>query len=291
MYSIKNLAYFLLERIAGGLVFWRLFVYNSMREREGSKEMKVELDCHTHTVSSGHAYSTWQENAHEAAVTGLKLIACTDHAPSMPGGAHPYYFQNLGALPKVYEGVRVLSGAEVNILNNHGDVDLPDPLLRKLEYVVASVHEPCIERETGFDVVTAYRQTMKNHPFVTTIGHPDGTRLPGDPPIDYDALTDAAAQYGVLLEINNHSLIAAQHSERVSCNYRRLLRCCMEKELPVILSSDAHFSGYVGQMEEALRLLEAERFPEELVLNTSADRFITYLQKRRGTFEGGNSRR
>ena len=65
--------------------------------------MKVELDCHTHTVSSGHAYSTWQENAHVAASRGLKLIANTDHAPSMPGGAHEYYFQNLGSLPKVYE--------------------------------------------------------------------------------------------------------------------------------------------------------------------------------------------
>ena len=247
--------------------------------------MEMELDCHTHTVSSGHAYSTWQENAHEAAVKGLKLIACTDHAPAMPGGAHQYYFQNLGALPKEYEGVRVLTGVEVNILNNHGDVDLSDSLLRKLDYVVASVHEPCIQRETGFDVVTAYRQTMKRHPSVTAIGHPDGTRLPGDPAIDYGELTDAAARYGVLIEINNNSLTAPQYRDRARRNYRSLLRCCRDRELPVILSSDAHFSGAVGQMDEALRLLEEENFPEELVLNASADRFITYLQERRRTLE------
>ena len=121
----------------------------------------------------------------------------------------------------------------------------------------------------------------RNHPCVTAIGHPDGTRLPGDPVLDYDALTDAAKQYGVLLEINNHSLVAAQYSERASRNYRSLLRYCKEKELSVILASDAHFSGYVGQMDEAVRLLEEEKFPVELVLNTCAERFLTYLQERR----------
>ena len=94
-------------------------------------------------------------------------------------------------------------------------------------------------------------------------------------------MTDAAKQYGVLLEINNHSLVAAQYSERASRNYRSLLRYCKEKELSVILASDAHFSGYVGQMDEAVRLLEEEKFPVELVLNTCAERFLTYLQERR----------
>ena len=263
------------------LVFRQFFVYNRIRERGEFIRMRVELDCHTHTVSSGHAYSTWQENAHVAASRGLKLIANTDHAPSMPGGAHEYYFQNLGSLPKVYEGVRVLAGAEVNILNQLGDVDLPDPLLRKLDYVIASVHSPCIEWDTEFDVVTAYRQTMVNHPCITAIGHPDGTRLPGEAALDYDAFTDAAKQYGVLIEINNQSLAAAQYSDKASRNYRTLLRYCREKELFVILASDAHFSGYVGQMDEAVRLLEEEKFPGELVLNTCAERFLTYLHERR----------
>ena len=36
--------------------------------------MKFTLDLHTHTVASGHAYSTVQEMAKAAADKGLKLL-------------------------------------------------------------------------------------------------------------------------------------------------------------------------------------------------------------------------
>ena len=46
---------------------------------------KYKIDTHTHTVSSGHAYSTVTENAKYAASIGLEIIGMTDHAPKMPG--------------------------------------------------------------------------------------------------------------------------------------------------------------------------------------------------------------
>ena len=36
--------------------------------------MKIELDVHTHTVASGHAFSSLQEMAQAAAGKGLKFI-------------------------------------------------------------------------------------------------------------------------------------------------------------------------------------------------------------------------
>ena len=57
---------------------------------------KYKIDTHTHTVSSGHAYSTVTENAKYAASIGLEIIGMTDHAPKMPGSTGLFYFSNMG---------------------------------------------------------------------------------------------------------------------------------------------------------------------------------------------------
>ena len=43
------------------------------------------LDLHTHTIVSGHAYSTLREMAKAASDKGLELLGITEHAPKMPG--------------------------------------------------------------------------------------------------------------------------------------------------------------------------------------------------------------
>ncbi len=43
------------------------------------------VDVHTHTVASGHAYSTITEIAKHAGEIGLAGVAVTDHAPLLQG--------------------------------------------------------------------------------------------------------------------------------------------------------------------------------------------------------------
>ena len=57
--------------------------------------MNIEIDTHTHTLASGHAYNTLREMAAMAAEKGLKGLAITEHSPMMPGPCHFFYFQNL----------------------------------------------------------------------------------------------------------------------------------------------------------------------------------------------------
>ena len=57
--------------------------------------MKIELDVHTHTIASGHAFSTLQEMAQAAAGKGLKVLGITEHSPGIPGTCHPIYFRFL----------------------------------------------------------------------------------------------------------------------------------------------------------------------------------------------------
>ena len=44
-----------------------------------------KLDIHTHSIVSGHAFSTLQEMAKTASEKGLELLGVTEHAPSIPG--------------------------------------------------------------------------------------------------------------------------------------------------------------------------------------------------------------
>ena len=57
--------------------------------------IKDVMDTHTHTLASGHAYSTIRENAAAAARKGLELLAVTEHAPRMTGSCQAIYFQHV----------------------------------------------------------------------------------------------------------------------------------------------------------------------------------------------------
>ena len=87
--------------------------------------MKIELDVHTHTVASGHAFSSLQEMAQAAAGKGLKLLGITEHSPGIPGTCDPIYFRNLHVVPRQMYGIELLLGAEINILDSEGNLVLP----------------------------------------------------------------------------------------------------------------------------------------------------------------------
>ena len=65
--------------------------------------MKFIADTHSHTLASGHAYSTITEMAAAAAAKGLEVLALTEHAPEMPGTCGLFYFQNLDVVPRIQQ--------------------------------------------------------------------------------------------------------------------------------------------------------------------------------------------
>ena len=135
--------------------------------------MRVEIDTHTHTLASGHAYNTLNEMAQAAADKGLKGLAITEHAPEMPGTCHLFYFQNLRIVPRKKYGIELLLGTELNIMNARGETDLPDSVLERLDIAIASIHMPCFKDERTIDNVTAAYEKVMEHPYVDIIGHPD----------------------------------------------------------------------------------------------------------------------
>lgn len=239
-------------------------------DKEADVDMKYKLDCHMHTTAAGHAYSTIRDYVEQAKKIGLELIAITEHTPMMPGSTHVFFFHNMKVIPDVIDGIRVLKGAEANILNAQGEIDLEEEGLKGLDLVIASIHPPCFEGDD--DVTDTYINAMKN-PYIRIIGHPDDGRFI----MDYKVIVEEAKKQKKILELNNSSLKPTSFRVNARENYLEMLKYCKELEVPIILGSDSHFYTALGNFEQAEALLEEVDFPEHLVMNTSVEKFLKFL--------------
>lgn len=231
------------------------------------------IDVHTHTLFSGHAYSTLQENVAAANHKGLRFYGVSDHAPSMPGGPHEMYFINFKVIPHIIDHVHVLGGVELSILNENGDVDLSERVLKRLDYAIASLHIPCMKPKSREENTMAYVNALLKHPEITIVGHPDDGRYPYDP----EPLVRTAKETHTLLEVNNSSL--SPMASRVNSHeiLKDVLRLCVQYQLPIIIGSDAHISYDVGNHQYAERFLEELQFPTDLIVNYHEELIHEYL--------------
>ena len=54
---------------------------------------------------------------------------------------------------------------------------------------------------------------------------------------------------------------------------------CAKHGVPLVLSSDAHFSTAVGDVAAAIKIVEEAGVPEELILNADEKRFAARLSE------------
>lgn len=235
--------------------------------------MKYVLDTHTHTLASGHAYSTIREMAKAASEKGLELLGITEHGPQMPASCQEIYFNNLKVLPREYYGVEMLFGCELSICDFEGHVDMSENTLKNMDVVIASIHKPCISNGTKEDYTRAYINALKN-PHIHILGHPDDGRFPSD----YAEVVKYAKEYRKIIEINNHSLSPQSFRVGGRENNMRILEQCAKYQVPVVVGSDAHVDVLVGSHENAYQLIEEFGFPEELVVNQSVEMLKSYLK-------------
>ena len=148
--------------------------------------MKLVADTHTHTVASGHAYSTITENSLQAKLAGLSHLCLTDHASTMPGAPHYWHFINQRVIPDFLNEVRIIRGVEANILNANGKLDLPAYVYASMEWVNASLHEAVFRAESKEAHTQAMIGAIKTG-LVDAIAHPGNPNYPID--IDTSSLT------------------------------------------------------------------------------------------------------
>ncbi|MGM9532249.1 phosphatase [Intestinibacter sp.] len=235
--------------------------------------MKAIVDMHTHTVASGHAYSTINENVQFAKQHGIKILGMSDHGPNMLGGPELYFFNNLKVIPKEIDGVRVLKGMEANILDAEGNLDKLDPrALPGLDYLIASLHTICMKPSTKEDNTNAILNAMDKEK-VKIIGHPDDGRYP----LDYEPIVKKAKEKNILLEVNNSSLSPNTFRKGARENIKAYLELCKKYGVRIIMGTDAHICYDIGVFKYAEEVIEEANFPKELVINYWEDQIKEFF--------------
>ena len=107
---------------------------------------EIKLDVHTHTLASGHAYGTINEMIKEASNRNLDILGITEHGPGIPGACNPFYFFNIKVVPHMQYGVKLMLGAEINILDYKGTLDLKPEHIKHLDLRIAGIHFQCYKR-------------------------------------------------------------------------------------------------------------------------------------------------
>ncbi len=194
-------------------------------------DLRGDLHCHT-TASDGTA--SIQEMALAARDAGYEYLAITDHSASMGFGSEVSPDQLLRQIELVrstdIEGIELLAGSEVNVLPD-GSLDYADELLAQLDWVIASVH-------TSFrmpsETMTKRIVSAIEHPLVDALGHPSGRKVEHRRPYEYDldAVIDAAARTGTMLEIN-------ANPDRRDLNDVQA-RAAAAAGVPLVIDTDAH---------------------------------------------------
>jgi len=240
--------------------------------RAGELPELVELedlkgDLHTHTSWSADGKNTLEEMVDAAAVRGYAYYAVTDHSHYLRGGRLHAQLDEIEALQERVK-MRILKGIEVNIRAD-GSLDVEDELLKRLDWVVASVHA---SRETN---PTERVFAAMEHPAVDVIGHLTGRKITrrGPSEVDVERVIEKALETGTFLEINSQP-------DRLDLRDVHA-RAAKEAGLKLVISSDAHQVRAQGYVELGVGQARRGWLTADEVVNTRTWPQIQKLRKKR----------
>jgi DNA polymerase (family 10) len=207
---------------------------------KGTLPHLIEVDdirgvFHNHTTASdGNA--TLEEMALAAKKLGFEYLGIADHSQSLTiaNGLTPKrvreQHEQIDELNAKLKGIRLLKGIECDILAD-GRMDFDDEVLATFDYVVASVHQ-----QMGMPEAKMTERVVKavSHPLVTMLGHATGRLILKREAykINLDAVIDAAAASGTMIEINAQPL-------RLELDWPYCKRA-KALGIPIVINPDAH---------------------------------------------------
>lgn len=206
------------------------------------KDIKGDLHMHT-TATDGTA--SIREMVEAAKARGLKYIAITDHskrvtmANGLDAGRLRKHWKEIDKVRGQVSGIDVLCGIECDILED-ATLDLPDDVLREADWVVAVLHYGLKQPKEQINkrLLAAIR-----NPCVSVIGHPTGRLLMKrqGAAVGFEEIFDAAADHGVMMEINAHpSRLDLDDVHAAAAKARGI---------PIVISTDAHSTSGFDVMQ------------------------------------------
>ncbi|MDO4940209.1 MAG: phosphatase [Erysipelotrichaceae bacterium] len=233
------------------------------------------IDLHTHSVLSGHAFSSLTENFDYALSKGVKILGMSEHQYDEVGvGASHHIVGSMTRIPKEIDGMRILKGLELNILDGHFDIEKYHDRFNNLDYTIASMHSYVYSKSHTYMQNTDNYIMACNTDYITIIGHMDYS--PFD--CDYEAVIKEAVKNHKLIELNNSSIVpGAFRVGARQIDKEKILPLCIKHSCPIIVNSDAHIKYEIADFRSAELLLDEVNFPKELVVNYSEDKLREYI--------------
>jgi DNA polymerase (family 10) len=237
----------------------------------------IRGDLQMHTQGSD-GRNTLEEMADAARALGYEYIAITDHTPAlrMVRGLDARGFRDqaraIDRLNRRLGSLTILRGAEVDILPD-GSLDLDDETLTTLDLVIVSIHS---QLDLPEKAQTERLLRAVSHPSVHVLRHPTGRLIGrrGGGHIDLPRLFRAAADHGVILEIN-------AQPERLDLD-DLAARAAIQAGVKLVISTDAHSVAELGFMRWGVA--QARRGwvePKDLVNTRTHNELVTLLQRKR----------
>ncbi|GGH19907.1 DNA polymerase/3'-5' exonuclease PolX [Mucilaginibacter phyllosphaerae] len=218
-----------------------------------------------------HNHSTWSDGVNtleEIALycrdeLKLEYLGISDHSKSA------FYAKGLSIervlqqqeeidhLNKKITGFHIFKGIESDILND-GSLDYPDEILKKFDFIVASIHANLKMQE---DKATARLIKAIENPFTTILGHPTGRLLLSRKgyEIDHKKVIDACAANNVVIEINANPV-------RLDLDWR-WHQYALDKGVMLSINPDAHRNSGFSDMHYGTNIARKGGLTKEMCLN------------------------
>jgi putative hydrolase len=254
-------------------------IFHTVTGKTSGRNQMIAIDLHTHSSYSLCGMHTYIELVNAAKKAGLAGLAITDHGPAQKGVVPPTFLSRLHTLdPEII----LYKGVEANIISPDGDIDITENDRMKFDIILAGFHDsipPGQSEKTYTDILI---RLMENTPVVDIISHPN---LP-EYPVCTDAAAEAAAYYGVALELNNSKLVSGKMPKK---NMTALLRSVKKFNCPVVINSDAHTAAEVGQTGPMEKRAEKDGLSQDCIINAHTETCKDFIAQRRKekSYRGG----
>ncbi len=237
------------------------------------RDLRGDLHVHTSATDGTASLAAMAEAARQS---GLEYIAITDHSKhlgmvrGLDASRLARQMDEIDALNATLDGITLLKGIEVDILED-GSLALPDSVLKRLDVVVASVHE-------HFDL-NRRKQTDRwlralDRPYMSVLGHPMSRLIEERAAIECDwaKVFKRANERPIYLELN------AQPTRLDLDDV--LVREATACDVLISIASDAHGTSSFDFLDGGI--LQARRgwLSKDQVLNTRSLRELRRLLRK-----------
>lgn len=224
------------------------------------KDIRGDLQMHTQYSDGLHSIQDMADKAHQM---GYEYIAITDHSKSQHI-AHGMKEDRIKKQWKEIEEVnrankiKVLKGAEVNILND-GRLDYDDKILKELDVVLIAIHTGF---KSGREAMTKRILTALDHPLVNILVHPTGRMIHRREgyDADFNAIFKKCKAKNVALEIN-------AHPHRLDLN-DHMIRRAVQCGVKFSLGTDSHHKDALENMRFGVGQARRGWLKKEDIINT-----------------------